>query len=58
MDAINTENMEQYFQLLIDTLEQNNLTNASQQLYNVDESEVPLDTKGLNLVTATGSKNV
>jgi len=33
MDAINTENIEQYFQLLKDTLVQNNLMNAPQQLY-------------------------
>ena len=30
---------------LKETLEQNNLMNSPQQVYNVDETEVPLDSK-------------
>ena len=45
MDAINPETIEHYFKLLKDTLEQNNLMDSPQQIYNVDESGIPLDPK-------------
>ena len=47
MDAINSETLEHYFTLLKKTLEENNLKNSPQRIYNVDESGVPLDPKGL-----------
>ena len=56
--TINPETIKHYFKLLKDTLEQNNLMDSPQQIYNVEESVVPLDPKGLNIVAATGSKKV
>ena len=41
MDAINSETLEHYFALLKKTLEENNLKNSPQRIYNVDESGVP-----------------
>ena len=58
MDAINSETLEHYFTLLNKTLEENNLKNSPQQIYNVDESGVPLDPKGLNVVAEAGSRKV
>ena len=58
MDAINSETISQYFKLLKETLEQNKLMNSPQQIYNVDETGVPLDPKALSVVAATGSKKV
>ena len=55
MDAINSESISQYFKFLKETLEQNKLMNSPQQIYNVDETGVPLDP---SVVTATGSKKV
>ena len=49
MDAIDSETLENYFTLLKKTLEENNLKNSPQWIYNVDESGVPLDPKGLNI---------
>ena len=58
MDAINSETLEHYFTLLKNTLEENNLKNSPQRIYNVDESGVPLDPKGLNVVAEAGSRKV
>ena len=58
MDAINSETMKHYFDLLESTLKDNNLMNAPSQIYNVDESGMPLDPKAPNIVTKTGTKKV
>ena len=58
MDAINSETIEHYFALLKKTLEENNLKNSPQRIYNVDESGVPLDPKGLSIVAESGSRKV
>ena len=58
MDAINSETISQYFKLLKETLEQNKLMNLPQQIYNVNETGVPLDPKALSIVAATGSRKV
>ena len=58
MNVINSETISQYFKLLKETLEQNKLMNSPQQIYNVDETGVPLDPKALSIVAATGSKKV
>jgi len=58
MDAVNPDTMKHYFELLKETLTKNDLLNAPHQIYNVDESGVPLDPKALNVVTARGSKKV
>ena len=41
-----------------DTLEEHNLLDKSGQIYNVDESGLPLDPKAPNIITQKGSKNV
>ena len=58
MDAINSETMNHYFDLLESTLKDNNLMNCPSQVYNVDESGMPLDPKAPNIVAETGTKKV
>ena len=58
MDAVNKETMDHYFSLLKDTLEEHNLLDKPEQIYNVDESGLPLDPKAPNIITQKGSKNV
>jgi len=55
MDAVNSDMIEYCFKLLKET---NELLNTPHQIYNVDESGVPLDPKALNVVTTRGSKKV
>ena len=50
MDAISSETLEHYFAILKKILEGNDLNNSFQRIYNVDESFVPLDPKGLKIV--------
>ena len=58
MDAINSETISQYNELVKETLEQNKLMNSPQQIYNIDETGVPLDPNALIVVAARGSKKV
>ena len=58
MDAVNKETMDHYFSLLKDTLDEHNLRDKPEQIYNVDESGLPLDPKAPNVITQKGSKNV
>ena len=58
MDAVNKETMDHYFLLLKDTLDEHNLRDKPEQIYNVDESGLPLDPKAPNIITEKGSKNV
>ena len=58
MDAVNTETMQHYFNLLQNVLEKNGLINAPHQIYNMDESGIPLDPKAINVVAKKGSKKV
>ena len=58
MDAINEQTMKQYFDLLEDTLKEHNLLHNPAQIYNVDESGMPLDPKAPNMVTQRGKKKV
>ena len=50
MNAVNEDTLTHYFSLLKQTLEKNNLTNSPGQIYNVDETGVPLDPKAPNVV--------
>jgi len=52
------QTMQYYFDLLQDVLTKNGLMNAPHQIYNVDESGVPLDPKALNMVAKKGSEKV
>ena len=48
---MNSDTLKQYYDLLEDTLKELNLHNSPSQLYNVDESSIPLDPKALKAVT-------
>ena len=43
MEALGIEKMNEYFKSLEETLKQHNLMNYPAQIYNVDETGVPLD---------------
>ena len=58
MDTVNQETMWQYFSLLEDVMKEHNLKDKPSQIYNVDESGVPLDPKPPNIVAEKGSKKV
>ena len=58
MDAINSETLNHYFNLLETTLKDNGLMHSPSQIYNVDESGMPLDPKAPNIVAETGTKKV
>jgi len=58
MDAVNEETISHYFSLLQDVMQKNGITNSPGQIYNVDESGVPLDPKAPNVVAKTGTKKV
>ena len=45
MNAINYDTINQYFDLLENTLTEHNLLQHPSQIYNVDESGIPLDPK-------------
>jgi len=58
MDTMNEDTLNQYFDLLKDTLKQNNLLNFP-KLYNVDETGIPLDPKTPpRVITVKGTKSV
>jgi len=58
MDAMNSETINHYFDLLESTLKDNGLLHSPSQIYNVDESGMPLDPKAPNIVAETGTKKV
>lgn len=58
MDAVNRETMDQYFALLKDVMEEHRLFDKPSQIYNVDESGVPLDPRPPNIVATKGSRKV
>ena len=58
MNTINNDTMKQYFDLLEDTLKEHNLLQHPSQIYNVDESGIPLDPKSPNVVSKKGVKKV
>ena len=43
MDAVNEETLKQYYDLLEDTLKENNLMDSPSCVYNVDKMGIPLD---------------
>lgn len=58
MNAINKETLDQYFSLVKSVREEHDLLNKPSQIYNVDESGVPLDPRPPNIVAQRGSKKV
>ena len=51
MNAVNRETIESYYALLKDILEAQDLMDRPAQLYNMDESGMPLDPRPPNIVT-------
>ena len=58
MDAISVDAINQYFDLLNDVLEKNNLKESPGQIYNVNESGMALEHRPPKLVTLKGQKKV
>ena len=58
MDSTNREAIEQYFDLLEETLTKHDLSDFPAQIYNMDESGVPLDPCPPNVVAEKGQKRV
>ena len=56
MDAVNEETLTEYFDLLEDTLKQHDLQNSPSQIYNVDETGIPLDPKAPKILVRKGIK--
>ena len=58
MNAMNEENLKQYFSLLDSVLEDNNLKAHPEQIYNMDETGLPLNPKPPKVVALRGQKKV
>ena len=58
MDFTNREAIEQYFDLLEETLKKHDLSDFPTQIYDMDESGVPLDPHPPNVVAERGQKKV
>ena len=57
MDAMaNKEALDNYFKLLKEVMEENNLMDKPGQIYNVDESGMPLDHRPPRVLTTKGEK--
>ena len=54
----NREAIEDYFRLLKETLEQHDLLDKPGQIYNVDESGMPLDHRPPHVVVMKGQRKV
>ena len=54
MDSVNKETMNNYFTMLKDTLTENGLLDNPSQIYNVDETGMPLDHRPPKIVTVKG----
>ena len=58
MDCLNKETIPQYFELLKDMLSEHKLLNSPAQIYNVDETGMPLNHRAPRVVTKRGQKKV
>ena len=58
MDCLNEEIMEDYFIMLKKTLVENDLMDKPEQIYNVDESGMPLDHRPPKIVSQKGQKKI
>ena len=57
-EALNPRVVKEYFDLLNKTLVDNNLMNSPRQIYNCDETFMPLDSTREKAVITKGAKNV
>ena len=58
MDCLNLDTMKQYFSLLKDALQEHGVMDSPAQIYNVDETGMPLDHRPPKIVTRKGQKKV
>ncbi len=58
MDAINQESMKSYFDLLKSVFDEFNFHEHPAQVYNMDETGIPLDPKPPKVVARKGQKKV
>ena len=58
MNCLNEEYMNEYFDMLEKTLLDNDLMNKPAQIYNIDESGMPLDHRPPKVITQKGQKKV
>ena len=58
MDSTNKEAITQYYNLLEDTLQEYDLMNSPVQIYNMNESGMPLDPRPPNVIAERGQKKV
>ena len=58
MDSVNKQSIQNYYDLLEVTLKENNLTDCSGQIYNMDETGMPLDPRAPNVVPKAGQKKI
>jgi len=58
VEALTQERVDEYFKLLLSTLEEHGLTDKPFSIYNVDETGVPLDHKQPKRVAEKGAKKV
>ena len=58
MDSTNKNTIEAYYNLLEETLQEHNLLHQTGQIYNMDESGIPLDPRPPNVIAKRGQKKV
>ena len=58
MDAINHENIQNYYQLLKDVLDEHNLMDHPEQINNMDETGMPFDPRPSKVAAPKGLKKV
>jgi len=58
MDSVNNESIKYYYDLLEATLDKDHLNSSPGQIYNMDETGIPLDPRPPNIVAKRGQKKV
>ena len=58
MDSVNKGSIDQYFNLLEETMLANNILRSPNQIYNMDETGMPLSPRTSNIVAKLGQKKV
>lgn len=58
MDCLNPDTVKQYFSLVKDALQEHGVMDSPAQIYNVDETGMPLDRRPPKIVTRKGQKKV
>jgi len=54
MDAISQESISQYFDLLESTLKEHQFEDCPGQIFNMDETAMPLDCRPSNIIAKSG----